>query len=445
MPRTEDAQDRWRRQREQRTDSSLPTSFVVMLPDVTHTSLHLQKERIGQATEQTHMTKIEELNLDTTTPDEFLSVLCPNGKAAAQLVLRWASNEPRKTVGFLSDFLSRVFSELDIHHCYLGSNDSPTASFSTWRPSVSSVEFGEFCDALRGHPGLIAKVREQPGYPKGVEADLWFFGDHGTRAQLRRDKSERQRLENERSRRAIEAYREEKRAERRAEVEPKVELRKADSKWRKDVRSRLAQLPVKDQLNLALSSNRIPIKVFPIDPHSVDQALIESLNWEQLSRLRELLRAYRSAAWQTIARRVEDLRRQRLREAYLQTDFRFDVDGVWHRFRIGDRSEKIDELLSNRGAAYWAFITAWNPDSAPLSDRENDVRHERLCELLSKLELEYVDGFGDDPAGNWKSERSVLILGIDRASANGIGYRFGQAAIVVGSLGGPAELLWCAG
>lgn len=48
------------------------------------------------------------------------------------------------------------------------------------------------------------------------------------------------------------------------------------------------------------------------------------------------------------------------------------------------------------------------------------------------------EGIGDD--GTWPAERSVLVLGIERAIAIELGRRFGQRAILCGRLGGPATL-----
>jgi hypothetical protein len=41
------------------------------------------------------------------------------------------------------------------------------------------------------------------------------------------------------------------------------------------------------------------------------------------------------------------------------------------------------------------------------------------------------------------SERSVWVAGISRQDAAAIGSQFGQTAVVVGMMGGDAELLFC--
>jgi hypothetical protein len=43
---------------------------------------------------------------------------------------------------------------------------------------------------------------------------------------------------------------------------------------------------------------------------------------------------------------------------------------------------------------------------------------------------EFIEGEGVDPNGEWPGETSVLVLDIDRASAERLGSRYDQNAIV---------------
>ena len=55
---------------------------------------------------------------------------------------------------------------------------------------------------------------------------------------------------------------------------------------------------------------------------------------------------------------------------------------------------------------------------------------EALVRKIDSLGLRALSGEGADPAGLWTAEPSLLILGIDRRRAEGIGRDFGQIAIV---------------
>jgi hypothetical protein len=143
----------------------------------------------------------------------------------------------------------------------------------------------------------------------------------------------------------------------------------------------------------------------------------------------------------TVWRTMDDA----LIEAYRRTTFLAETPSGRLRLRIGKRSSELDAFLTAHGATTWAFVTAFNPGSVPLSVEENSAR---------QIELETVaagqgfvcyrgEGIGDD--GVWPPERSVLVLGIDRESAERLGRRFGQVAIVFGELGHEAELVMCGG
>ena len=111
--------------------------------------------------------------------------------------------------------------------------------------------------------------------------------------------------------------------------------------------------------------------------------------------------------------------------------------------RIGAIDPLLERLLREGEIHDWAFITAYNPASAPLSATDNDARQERLEQVVRAGGYRCFSGSGAGAKDDWPPERSVLILGIRRAEAVELGRRFGQNAIVCGSRGQPAELLDC--
>ena len=128
---------------------------------------------------------------------------------------------------------------------------------------------------------------------------------------------------------------------------------------------------------------------------------------------------------------------QDLIEAYNCTEYR--VLGTEIVLQIGEHSQMLDVLLNQYHQQDWAFITACNPGSKPLSDEENRLRHEQLKISLGLYSYFEGEGVGENPP--WPPERSLLVIGINRSKAIEIGNQFVQNAILVGRIYLPAELL----
>ena len=111
--------------------------------------------------------------------------------------------------------------------------------------------------------------------------------------------------------------------------------------------------------------------------------------------------------------------------------------------RIGECAPELDALLERAGASSWCFVTAANPDSRPLDEATNDARNAELQRWLADRQLVSFPGEGRGDDGAWPPEPSFLVLGLERRDGVALGRRFGQRAIVVGALGGRAELVDC--
>jgi|LakMenEpi03Aug12_release.lakeMendotaPanAssembly.Ray.scaffolds.fasta_scaffold272044_3 hypothetical protein len=112
--------------------------------------------------------------------------------------------------------------------------------------------------------------------------------------------------------------------------------------------------------------------------------------------------------------------------------------------RCGERSEPLERFLAEAGVDHWAFLTACNPRSTRLGDAENALRMTRLDAALRDRGREWLAGEGQGDAGDWPPEPSRLVLGIEEADAIAIGRLFEQNAIVAGSRGRAARLVWIA-
>ncbi|MFV0389319.1 MAG: DUF3293 domain-containing protein [Pyrinomonadaceae bacterium] len=124
--------------------------------------------------------------------------------------------------------------------------------------------------------------------------------------------------------------------------------------------------------------------------------------------------------------------------SYLVADY--FVEGFESPIKVGKTSKELDQLLTEHSATTWCYITAFNPFSEELSPNENLVRNDNLREELRGFVV--VDGESVDLDGNWKPERSFLVLGIDRDTSVLLADKFRQRAIVYGTKGAPAELVF---
>ncbi len=130
---------------------------------------------------------------------------------------------------------------------------------------------------------------------------------------------------------------------------------------------------------------------------------------------------------------------EKLKAAYLETIYMatISLEEQIH-INIGKQLPKLDELLTQYHCHDWAYITAWNPFSTPLTHTENQQRNQQLeLELAGKT---YFSGKGIAKQGDWYEE-SFLVLGIQEIEAIRIGQKFQQYAIVVGSKEQEARLI----
>lgn len=102
-------------------------------------------------------------------------------------------------------------------------------------------------------------------------------------------------------------------------------------------------------------------------------------------------------------------------------------------------SPALDAFCIKNGAQNWAFITAWNPLSVSLSADENQKRNQKLLSEITNYTV--LTGRGQDPCTIWAAEDSFLILGINLTDSILLGRKYGQRAIVVGSVGTDAKLV----
>lgn len=115
--------------------------------------------------------------------------------------------------------------------------------------------------------------------------------------------------------------------------------------------------------------------------------------------------------------------------AYKVTNFHVKAEPAF-TLNIGKVSAELKTLFKQNNVTNAAFITAWNPYSKSLSDEENQSRNDQLKNELIIRSLKFIDGFGQDPLGQWLGEDSFLVLGIELEASKKLGIQFEQNAIV---------------
>ncbi len=110
---------------------------------------------------------------------------------------------------------------------------------------------------------------------------------------------------------------------------------------------------------------------------------------------------------------------QELRRAYLATVINVEIEpGRW---------VVIDEAVRSFPTPLHV-VTPWNPFSVVLSDEANSERMTGLISDLAKTSATWFNATGSSPDGEW-SEDSLLVVGMVRSEAIGIGRQHDQHAI----------------
>jgi hypothetical protein len=98
--------------------------------------------------------------------------------------------------------------------------------------------------------------------------------------------------------------------------------------------------------------------------------------------------------------------------------------------RVDEVSNSLAALHKNLGVDCSAFVTACNPWSENLVDKENVKRMDKLRQLLRTRSLRWLEGVGQHPGNLWPGEPSVLVWGLSLAAAKVLAQDFEQNTFV---------------
>ena len=126
--------------------------------------------------------------------------------------------------------------------------------------------------------------------------------------------------------------------------------------------------------------------------------------------------------------------------SYLDTVHRL-VDPAPLGVRAGRTHHGLRTLMKLHGDVPAAFLTAWNPESRPLSRRRNEAAQGELVAALDRRGLSHFRSWGHDALGAdgpdpWPPEEGRVVLGLGLDEAARLGRRFGQNAIAWAGLDG---------
>ena len=110
-------------------------------------------------------------------------------------------------------------------------------------------------------------------------------------------------------------------------------------------------------------------------------------------------------------------------------------------FRIGKKSDVLEAMMAMNHVRSAAFVSSSTARGTASPENERRLADFLLRAQTAGMAYRIYQGEGRDPEGQWRSEPSVLIMGIPRAEAEALGRKLGQNAIVWIENGGVPELL----
>jgi hypothetical protein len=119
-----------------------------------------------------------------------------------------------------------------------------------------------------------------------------------------------------------------------------------------------------------------------------------------------------------------------LRQAYSSALYHFDAPDGPLLLQVDNPSAALRRLMLANGQSCAVAITAWNPGSTLRDDDANRRAQQDLEQELSAMALTCIPGRHEDPAGQWPTEISVLVLGLPLSEAHRLAARFGQLAFL---------------
>ena len=112
-----------------------------------------------------------------------------------------------------------------------------------------------------------------------------------------------------------------------------------------------------------------------------------------------------------------------LLDAYLLADYRWELDGQWQRFCIGEPVPEVDAAFPD--ARRYALLSAWDPHSVTRDEAINRRQDEFLHQAIIASAHPCRAAFSSAPDRSWR-EPSWLAIDMPADTLDALARRFGQ-------------------
>jgi hypothetical protein len=140
---------------------------------------------------------------------------------------------------------------------------------------------------------------------------------------------------------------------------------------------------------------------------------------------------------------ISDEERTRLRALYEKACYEAYPQGANHpiQIKLGVDHPSIDDELG--ALESWMFITAYEPMGQKHPPRRNRLAQQRLLREVKRKQKQRwrARGYAPDNGENWE-EPSLLVFPVSKSEALDWARRYRQLAILFGSQGEKAQLLF---
>lgn len=124
-------------------------------------------------------------------------------------------------------------------------------------------------------------------------------------------------------------------------------------------------------------------------------------------------------------------------EAYLASDYRWELDGRWLPLTLGEVATELEAAYP--GADGSGLLSAWNPHSVERSERENRQADGELAAALAESGMAHRPGFSSARNRSWR-EPSWTVMGMPEAQFDALARRFDQLGTLYARRGEPMRL-----
>jgi hypothetical protein len=133
----------------------------------------------------------------------------------------------------------------------------------------------------------------------------------------------------------------------------------------------------------------------------------------------------------------DDARIVTLMQAYLDADYRWELDRRWQSLRIGTLAP-VPEAAFPDGSEF-GLLSAWDPYSVVRPEPANRIDDDALHAALLASGRPHRPAFSSAPNRSWR-EPSWLVVDLPAAELDALAQRFGQLATLYWRRGEPVRL-----